>query len=189
MALIPEIVVTDLALALEPAESSTLPLQPVVIHVRARLDDAGLDKIARVVLTKSRDRVPVDVAFQSARFLDGGLEVTAQVSKGRFMKADVRAVVGIAAADAEQITVEVQDVKALGMLPLDAFVAPVLERAFALASSRPGIARSASNARALLIDPAEVLRALGVPLRFAAGGRWTVHPVTGALEVTFGTAP
>lgn len=188
MARIPEIVVTDLALSLEPAESGNLPLQPVVIRARIKLDDNGVDKIVRVVLTKARDRIPVDVALQSAKFQDGGLEIMAQVSKGRFMKADVRAVIGIAAAGTEQITVEVQDVKALGMLPLDAFIAPVLERAFAMASSRPGIARSASNTRALLVDPAEILRAFGVPLRFAVGGTWTVHPATGAIEVEFVTA-
>lgn len=188
MALIPEIVVTNLALSLEPAENGNPPLQPLVIRAHLKLDDSGLDKIARVVLAKARDRVPVDVLLQSAKFQAGGLEINAQVSKGRFMKADVRAVVRIAATGSEQITVEVQDVKALGMLPLDAFIAPMLERAFAMASSRPGIARSSSNARALLIDPAEVLRALGMPLRFAAGGTWTVHSVTGALEVAFGTA-
>lgn len=188
MTLTPEIEITDLALGLEPVESNTLPLQPVVIRARVRLDDRGLEKISRVMMTKARDRVPVDVALQSARFREGGLEITAQVSKGRFMKADVRAVIGIAAAGTEQIQVEVQDVKALGMLPLDAFVAPMLERAFAMASSRPGIARSASNARALLIDPAEMLRAFGVPLRFAAGGRWTVHPAAGALDLSFDTA-
>ncbi|MER3436402.1 MAG: hypothetical protein C4346_01540 [Chloroflexota bacterium] len=178
-----EIVVTDVRLGLVPGERPAFPLEPVVHGARVRLGNDALEKVVRAVLTKMRDRVPADIQVQAARFIEGGCEITAVVSKGRFMKADVRAVIGVAAQGAERVTVAVQDVKALGMLPLDAFVAPVLERALAMASARPGIARSATNARALEIDPAQVVKALGMPVRVAEGGVWIVRASSGELEM------
>lgn len=182
-----EIVVTDVRLGLVAGERTSFPLEPVVYGARVRLGDDALEKVVRAVLTKMRDRVPADIHVQAARFIEGGCEITAVVSRGRFMKADLRAVIGVAAQDAERVTIEVRDVKALGMLPLDAFVAPVLERAFAMASARPGITRVATNARALEIDPAQVLQALGMPVRLAAGGRWTMKSAIGELDMAFAT--
>jgi hypothetical protein len=180
-----EIVVTDVRLGLVAGERQAFPLEPVVHGARVRLGDDALEKVVQAVLTKMRDRVPVDIHVQAARFIEGGCEITAVVSKGRFMKADVRAVIGVVAQGAERVTVEVQDVKALGMLPLDAFVAPVLERALAMASTRPGIARSATNARVLEIDLAQVVTVLGIPVRLAAGARWSVKSAAGELDIAF----
>jgi len=185
MAQQPEIRITDLTLDLAPSEDPSLPLQPVVTGARLRLDEAALVKLAQVAIVQAKGRAPVDVELDSARFTDGGAEINAVVSRGRFMRADVRAVVGVSAQNAERITVEVQDVKALGMLPLDAFVTPVLEKAFAMASAKPGIARASGNARALLVDPAAVLAGMGVPMRFAAPGVWSIQVAPGGLEAEF----
>ena len=179
-----EIQVDELRLALEPMAGKT-PFQTVVHGIRLRLNDEVLRKIVEVALAKGRDRAPVDVELRSTRFTGEGAEIVVQVSKGRFFKTDVRAVIGLAAVAAEQVRAEIKEVKALGKLPIDAFVDPVLEKALAMATSRPGIERAPGGGRALLIRPEEVLGSFGLPLQFATPGEWDARTAEGMLELRF----
>src|SRR5262245_8601381 len=123
-----EIQVDELQLSLEPI-AGRVPFRTAVQGIRVRLNDEALRKVVEVALAKGRDRAPVDVELRSTRFVAEGAEVVVQVSKGRFFKTDVRATVGVSAVAAEQVRVEIKEVKALGKLPIDAFVDPVLEKA------------------------------------------------------------
>jgi hypothetical protein len=180
----PEIHVTDLRLALERS-SGKVPFQTVVDQIRLRLTNDVLTKMVEAALVMGRERAPVDLELRSTRFTVEGAEVIVQVSKGRFLRTDVRALVGLTAADAEHVRVEIREVKALGKLPIDAFVDPVLEKALTLASARPGIDRAPGDGRVLLVRPDQVLASLGVPLQFAESGQWHTRTEEGALEVRF----
>jgi hypothetical protein len=76
-------------------------------------------------------------------------------------------------------------VKALGKLPIDAFVDPVLEKALGKATAIAGVERAPGGERALLIRPDEVLESLGVPLQFATPGEWEARTEEGVLELWF----
>jgi hypothetical protein len=182
----PEIRVTDLHLALEPGVGK-VPFQTEVQHLRLRLTNDVLAKMIEAALVMGRERAPVDLELRSARFVPEGAEVVVQVSKGRFLKTDVRALLGITADDGEHLRVEVKEVKGLGMLPIDAFVDPVLDKALGIASARPGIDRATGEERVLVVWPGEVLASLGVPLQFATPGAWRAHTDDGTLEVWFRT--
>jgi hypothetical protein len=179
-----EIQVDELRMALEPMAGKT-PFQTVVQGIRLRLNDAALRKIVDVALAKGRDRAPVDVELRSTHFTGEGAEIVVQVSKGRFFKTDVRAVIGLTAVAAEQVRAEIKEVKALGKLPIDAFVDPVLEKALGMAAARPGIVRAPGGGRALLIRPEELLASFGLPLEFATPGEWDARTDEGVLELRF----
>jgi hypothetical protein len=114
-----------------------------------------------------------------------GAEIVVEVSKGRFFKTDVRALIGLIALGAPQVRVEIKEIKALGKLPIDAFVDPVLEKALGKATMFAGIERAPGGGRALLIRPDELLGSLGVPLEFAAPGEWDAKTDDGVLELRF----
>jgi hypothetical protein len=181
-----EIQVDELRLSLEPM-TGKVPFRTAVQGIRVRLNDEALRKVVEVALAKGRDRAPVDVELRSTRFVAEGAEIVVQVSKGRFFKTDVRALLGLAAVAAEQVRVEIKEVKALGKLPIDAFVDPVLEKALGMAAARPGITRAPGGGRVLLIRPEEVLGSLGVPLQFATPGEWDARTGEGVLELRYRT--
>ncbi|MEA2515987.1 MAG: hypothetical protein QOJ59_5476 [Thermomicrobiales bacterium] len=182
----PEIQVDELQLFLEPI-AGKVPFRSVVQSARLRLTNDVLRKMVEVALVKGRDRAPVDVELRSTRFTLEGAEVIVQVSKGRFLKTDVRAVVGLIASGVPQVRVEIKEVKALGMLPIDGFVDPVLEKALGMAAVRPGVERAPGGGRALLVRPDELLASFGVPLQFATPGEWDARTVEGELELRFRT--
>ncbi len=182
----PEIQVDELQLFLEPIPGKT-PFRTVVQRIKLRLTNDVLRKMVEVALVKGRDRAPVDLELRSTRFVGEGAEIVVQVSKGRFLKTDVRAVVGLIALGAPQVRVEIKEVKALGMLPIDAFVDPVLERALGMAAARPGVERAPGGGRALLVRPDELLGSFGVPLEFATPGEWDARTNEGTLELHFRT--
>jgi hypothetical protein len=138
-------------------------------------------------LVTGRDRAPVDLELRSARFTIDGAEAIVQVSKGRFLKTDVRVLIGFSAADAEHVRVDVKEVKGLGKIPIDGFVDPVLEKALTMASARPGIEREADASRVLLVRPDELLASLGVPLTFSTPGDWHAQTSEGKFEARFRT--
>lgn len=182
-----EIQVDELRLALEPLAgmAGKTPFRTVVQGIRLRLNDEVLRKAVEVGLVKGRDRAPVDLELRSTRFTGEGAEIVVQVSKGRFFKTDVRAVLGLGTVAAEQVRAEIKEVKALGKLPIDAFVDPVLEKALGMAASRPGIVRAPGGGRALLIRPEELLASFGLPLQFATPGEWDARTAEGMLELRF----
>lgn len=179
-----EIQADDVQLSLEPIAGDT-PFQTVIRSIRLRLTNDVLTKAVGVALEKGRDKAPVDLELRSTRFAGEGAEIVVQVSKGRFFKTDVRAVIGLIALGAPQVRVEIKEVKALGKLPIDAFVDPVLEKALGRAAMFPGVERAPGGARALLIRPDELLGSLGVPLQFATPGEWEARTEEGVLELRF----
>lgn len=183
----PGIEMTDVLLSLEstPGTTGKAPFQPVVQGIRIKLSDDTLSKLLEWAVALGRDRAPVDIAFRSARFIADGAEIVVEVSKGRFFKTDVRALVGMVADDAKELRVDIKEIKALGKLPIDAFVEPVVDKALAKASTRPGISRAPGSNRALLIDPAVALAALGLSLRFQPEGLWQARTTDGALSAHF----
>jgi len=178
-----EIQIDDLRLSLEPIPGNP-PFRSVVHGLRLQVTDEVLAKVVEVALVKGRDRAPVDVELRSTRFVAEGAEVVVHVSKGRFLKTDVRTLVGLATADNGRVRVDIKEVKALGKLPIDSFVDPILDKALGMATRRPGIER-VPGVRSLLIRPDEVLAGLGVPLTFAADGTWDVESHAGGFELRF----
>jgi hypothetical protein len=178
-----EIQIDELEMSLEPIPGNP-PFRSTVQRLRLQVTDTVLAKVVEVALAKGRDRAPVDVDLRSTRFVDEGAEVVVQVSKGRFLKTDVRTLVGLAAADDGRVRVDIKEVKALGKLPIDSFVDPILDKALGMATRRPGIERVAGS-RSLLVRPDEVLAGLGVPLTFASGGSWDVDSHLGGFELRF----
>jgi hypothetical protein len=179
-----EIQADDVQLYLEPVAGET-PFRTVVQSIRLRLTNDVLAKAVAVALEKGRDRAPVDLALRSTRFVGEGAEIVVEVSKGRFFKTDVRALIGLIAQRAPQVRVEIKEVKALGKLPIDAFVDPVLEKALGKATAFAGIERAPEGGRALLIRPDELLGSLGVPFQFATPGEWDAKTDEGVLELRF----
>jgi hypothetical protein len=184
----PEILVNDLHLRLEPA-TGKVPFHTVVHSIRLRLTNDVLAKMVEAALMLGKERAPVDLELRSTRFTSDGAEVIVQVSKGRFFKTDVRMVIAFSAEDAEHLRVEIKEVKALGKLPIDAFIDPVLEKALAMASARPGIDRSSEAGRVLLVRPDELLASVGVPLQFETPGAWQARTSEGALDARFRSRP
>jgi hypothetical protein len=177
-----EVQIDELRMSLEPVEGNP-PFRSTVQGLRLQVTDSVLAKMVEVALAKGRDRAPVDVELRSTRFMDEGAEVVVQVSKGRFLKTDVRTLVGLAAADNGRVRVDIKEVKALGKLPIDSFVDPILDKALGMATRRPGIERAGS--RSLLVRPDEVLAGLGVPLTFAADGSWDIDSHVGGFALRF----
>src|SRR5262245_59935277 len=184
MSQVPEIQADDVQLYLEPIAGKP-PFRAVVQNIRLRLTKDALTKAVAVALEMGRDRAPVDVELRSTRFVDEGAEIVVQVSKGRFFKTDVRTLIGLIAQGAPQVRVEIKEVKALGKLPIDAFVDPVLEKALGKATTFAGIERAPGGGRALLIRPDELLGSLGVPLQFATPGEWDARTEDGLMELQF----
>ena len=178
-----DVQIDDLQMMLEPIPGNP-PFRSTVRSLRLQVTDSTLAKVVEVALAKGRDRAPVDVDLRSTRFVPEGAEVVVQVSKGRFLKTDVRTLVGLAAAGDGQVRIDIKEVKALGKLPIDSFVDPILDKALGMASGRPGIER-VPGGRSLLVRPDEVLAGLGVPLTFASPGTWDVDSHEGGFALRF----
>jgi hypothetical protein len=115
----------------------------------------------------------------------GGAEVTVNAGTGRFLRAKATAVLGITATDDDKVTVEIKEIKALGKLPIESIVGPILDKGLDKAAAYPGVERDGIRARTLQVDPNVLLKSQGVPLRFAQPGGWTVTSAADILTAVF----
>ena len=127
-----------------------------------------------MVLQMAGDKAPVEIEFEEAHFVEGGAEITVTAGVNRFLRAKATAVIGITAHNDDSIAVAVVDVKALGKLPVEGFVAPAIEKGLSKAAELPGITRDPNNAQGILIKPNVLLQSKGVPLEFKDPGSWSV---------------
>lgn len=180
----PELRVTEIAMDLEPG-TEKVPLGPVVFTMTASLNDSALTKSVLAVLGMGKNKMPMEVDLEGARFVPGGAEVTVNAGSGRFLRAKATAVVGITATDAEMVSIEIREIKALGKLPIESIIGPILDKALDKATVYPGVERDTSKTRGLLVDPNVLLKSQGVPLRFHQPGGWTVTTGQDILTAVF----
>jgi hypothetical protein len=180
----PEMRITDVAMDLEPG-TEKVPLAPLVYTLTADLNDSALTKSVLAVLGMGKGKMPMDVDLEGARFVPGGAEVTVNAGSGRFLRAKATAVIGIEAQDDERVLVEIKEIKALGKLPIESIVGPILDKALDKAAAFPGVEKDVSRSRSLRVDPNLLLKSQGVPLRFANPGGWTVTSGADKLTAVF----
>lgn len=180
----PELRVTDVAMDLEPGNEK-IPLGPVVYTLTANVNDSALTKSVLAVLTMGKSKMPMEVDLEGAKFVPGGAEVTVNAGSGRFLRAKATAVLGITARDEETVLVEIREIKALGKLPIESIVGPILDKALDKATAFPGVERDGSRARSLRVDPNALLKSQGVPMRFHQPGGWTVTSSADLLTAVF----
>jgi hypothetical protein len=94
-------------------------------------------------------------------------------------------VIGITAHDDEMVTIEIKEIKALGKLPIESIVGPILDKGLDKATAFPGVERDGTRSRTLRVDPNVLLKSQGVPLRFAQPGGWTVTTAPDILTAVF----
>ena len=177
--------ITDVTMDLEKG-TEKVPLAPIVYTLTANLNDVALTKSVVAVLELGKSKMPMEVDLEGARFVPGGAEVTVNAGSGRFLRAKATAVLGISANDDETVTVEIKEIKALGKLPIESIVGPILDKGLDKAAAFPGVERDASRGRTLRVDPNVLLKSQGVPLRFAQPGGWTVTTASDLLTAVFG---
>jgi hypothetical protein len=180
----PELRITDITMDLEEG-TEKVPLAPIVYTLTANLNDAALTKSVLAVLELGKNKMPMEVDLEGAKFVPGGAEVTVNAGSGRFLRAKATAVLGITAHDDDKVTVEIKEIKALGKLPIESIVGPILDKGLDKATAYPGVEKDPSRSRTLRVDPNVLLKSQGVPLRFAQPGGWTVTTVSDALSAVF----
>jgi hypothetical protein len=166
----PELRITDIAMDLEPG-TEKVPLAPVVYTLTANLNDSALTKSVLAVLGMGKSKMPMEVDLEGAKFVPGGAKATA--------------VIGITANHEETVLVEIREIKALGKLPIESIVGPILDKALDKATAFPGVEKDPSHSRSLRVDPNALLKSQGVPLRFAQPGGWVVSSSPDALTAIF----
>lgn len=180
----PDMRITDVAMDLEPG-TEKVPLAPLVYTLTANLNDSALTKSVVAVLGLGKSKMPMEVDLEGARFVPGGAEVTVNAGSGRFLRAKATAVIGITANDDEKVLVEIREIKALGKLPIESIVGPILDKALDKATAYPGVEKDTARSRSLRVDPNVLLKSQGVPLRFAQPGGWTVSSSPDLLTAAF----
>jgi hypothetical protein len=176
--------ITDVTMDLEKG-TEKVPLAPIVYTLTANLNDVALLKSVQAVLELGKSKLPMEVDLEGAKFVPGGAEVTVNAGTGRFLRAKATAVIGITASDDDKVTVEIKEIKALGKLPIESIVGPILDKGLDKATAYPGVERDTMRARTLRVDPNVLLKSQGVPLRFAQPGGWTVTTAADLLTATF----
>jgi hypothetical protein len=176
--------ITDVTMDLEKG-TEKVPLAPIVYTLTANLNDVALLKSVQAVLELGKSKLPMEVDLEGAKFVPGGAEVTVNAGTGRFLRAKATAVIGITASDDGKVTVEIKEIKALGKLPIESIVGPILDKGLDKATAYPGVERDSLRARTLRVDPNVLLKSQGVPLRFAQPGGWTVTTAADLLTATF----
>jgi len=176
--------ITDVTMDLEKG-TEKVPLAPIVYTLTADLNDVVLSKSVAAVLELGKSKMPMEVELEGAKFVPGGAEVTVNAGTGRFLRAKATAVIGITPTDDDKVTVEVKEIKALGKLPIESIVGPILDKGLDKATAFPGVERDASRGRTLRVDPNVLLKSQGVPLRFAQPGAWTVTTKADLLTAVF----
>jgi hypothetical protein len=180
----PELRIDAVAMDLEPG-TEKVPLAPLVYSLTANLNDSALTKSVLAVLGLGKSKMPMEVDLEGARFVPGGAEVTVNAGSGRFLRAKATAVIGITASNDETVLIEIREIKALGKLPIESIVGPILDKALDKAAAYPGVEKDVSRARSLRVDPNLLLKSQGVPLRFAQPGGWIVSTSPDALTAVF----
>jgi hypothetical protein len=176
--------ITDVTMDLEKG-TEKVPLAPIVYSLTANLNDVALSKSVQAVLELGKSKMPMEVDLEGAKFVPGGAEVTVNAGTGRFLRAKATAVIGITASDDDKVTVEIKEIKALGKLPIESIVGPILDKGLDKATAYPGVERDTMRARTLRVDPNVLLKSQGVPLRFAQPGGWTVTTTSDLLSAVF----
>jgi hypothetical protein len=180
----PDMRISDVTMDLE-AGTEKVPLAPLVYTLTANLNDSALTKSVLAVLGMGKSKMPMEVDLEGARFVPGGAEVTVNAGSGRFLRAKATAVIGITANDEDRVLVEIREIKALGKLPIESIVGPILDKALDKATAYPGVEKDSSKPRSLRVDPNALLKSQGVPLRFAHPGGWTVTSGADLLTAVF----
>lgn len=178
--------ITDVSMDLEKG-TEKVPLAPIVYTLTAILNDSALSKSVLAVLQLGKEKMPMEVDLEGARFVPGGAEVTVNAGSGRFLRAKATAVIGISAHDDEKVTIEIKEIKALGKLPIESIVGPILDKGLDKATAYPGVEKDPARGRTLRVDPNALLKSQGVPLRFAQPGGWTVATGPDTLTAVFAT--
>lgn len=176
--------ITDVTMDLEKG-TEKVPLAPIVYTLTANLNDVALTKSVQAVLELGKSKMPMEVDLEGAKFVPGGAEVTVNAGTGRFLRAKATAVIGITANDDDKVTVEIKEIKALGKLPIESIVGPILDKGLDKATAYPGVEKDGLRARTLRVDPNVLLKSQGVPLRFAQPGGWTVTTAADLLSAVF----
>lgn len=180
----PDLRITDISMDLEKG-TEKVPLAPLVYTLTANLNDVALTKSVLAVLELGKNKMPMEVDLEGARFVPGGAEVTVNAGSGRFLRAKATAVIGISATDDQQVTVEIKEIKALGKLPIESIVGPILDKGLDKATAYPGVEKDVTRSRTLRVDPNVLLKSQGVPLRFVQPGGWTVTTGPDVLTAVF----
>src|SRR5690606_35843478 len=132
--------ITDVSMDLEKG-TEKVPLAPLVYTLTANLNDVALTKSVLAVLELGKNKMPMEVDLEGAKFVPGGAEVTVNAGSGRFLRAKATAVIGISASNDQQVTVEIKEIKALGKLPIESIVGPILDKGLDKATAYPGVER------------------------------------------------
>jgi len=179
-----DIQITEMSLDMNP-RAGKVPVSMNVASLSAILTDRWLQKMVITGLQQTGDKLPVEVEYEGAQWAPTGAEVTVKAGAGRFLKASATVVIGIAGEGPDLICVQVQEIRAMGMLPVDSMAAPAIEKGMQKAAQQPGISIHPTKQRALLIDPNVLLRSRDVPLVFQPGGRWTAQGTAGVMNLNF----
>lgn len=176
--------ITDVSMDLEKG-TEKVPLAPIVYSLTANVNDSALLKSVQAVLELGKSKMPMEVELEGAKFVSGGAEVTVNAGSGRFLRAKATAVLGITAHDDDKVTVEIKEIRALGKLPIESIVGPIIDKGLDKAVAFPGVERDPSRNRTLRVDPNLLLKSQGVPLRFSQPGGWTVTTGPDLLTAVF----
>lgn len=179
----PDVQVHDMAFDTNPTGGDP-PLAMLVYRVTAELSDAWLEKMVKIGLNAGASKFPVDVTYEGSQFVANGAEVTLKAGSG-FLKASATICLEVAGAGPNRIMIKVAEIRALGMLPVESFLNPVMEKGIDRACEKPGITRHPVQPRTVVVDPNVLLQTQGVQLQFADGGQWNVNGQPGSLTMTF----
>jgi hypothetical protein len=179
-----DVSLTDLRFDLRRSKRPDIPLEPLIASARARMTDAGLEKVVQGVLEAAAGQLPVEAELVSAAFTPAGAKVELKVGKGKMLSTVITVDVAARGDGRGGIIAELGQIRGLGF-GLDGVLGPFIERVLDSAV-RPGVRRD-RRAQALVISPNEMLEAQQVPLAFDAKGKWTITPGNGWVEAAFAT--
>lgn len=179
-----DIQITEMSMDMNP-HGGKIPVSMTVASLAAVLTDRWLQKMVITGLQQTGDKLPVEIEYEGAQWVATGAEVTVKAGAGRFLKASATVVIGISGEGPDLICVEVKEIQALGMLPVDSMAAPAIEKGMQKAAQQPGVSIHPTRQRALLIDPNVLLRARDIPLVFQPGGRWAALGANGVMNLRF----
>jgi hypothetical protein len=182
-----DITISNATIDLRP-ETGSIPFVPVVHALDVELTNTALTKAVKAVLVMAKSKLPVDVEFEDGEFVPGGAEITVSAGLNRFLKAKATAVLGITASNSDTVSVEIQEIRTFGKIPIEGMVGPMIDKGLDKAAQMPGIGRNPARKQGLLINPNELLKSQGVPLEFASPGGWTVETAARRLVARYESA-
>lgn len=174
-----DVQISDVRLRLDPRDGR-VPFEPLVERLSLDLSSAAFETILRTGLVLMADRLPVEVALDSARLVDGGAEIVVKVKRS-ILKADLRVRLAFSVQDPSTIRVRIAELDAPAWVPTQF----VLEQALNVAAAKPGFSRVPGDERAVDVNPATVIASRGIPLKLATPGAWSVDPTAQTLSVSY----